>query len=218
MNQAWVKRYANGQNPVNMQVRMTFSASEPYREIVGVIGNVAEDNLAAAPPPVMYFPVDQSSGYTAYLSYVVRTSQEPAAFFHAVRAVLGQPRSTAGVDSAADHGPAHRPFTGGFLAPLSLLPDRQLRHPGASAGHRRPVLAWSPTRTTAHARDRHPHGPGCAAPRHPAPDAAPGRLLRGGRRCHRPGRDPGTDADHGQPVLRHHRRRLGSCLPGWLFC
>ena len=88
VNQAWVKRYANGQNPVNMQVRMTFSASEPYREIVGVIGNVAEDNLAAAPPPVMYFPVDQSSGYTAYLSYVVRTSQEPAAFFHAVRAVL----------------------------------------------------------------------------------------------------------------------------------
>jgi predicted permease len=89
VNQAWVKRYANGQNPVNMQVRMTFSASEPYREIVGVIGNVAEDNLAAAPPPVMYFPVDQSSGYTAYLSYVVRTSQEPAAFFHTVRAVLG---------------------------------------------------------------------------------------------------------------------------------
>ncbi len=88
VNQAWVKRYANGQSPLSMHVRMTFSASEPYREIVGVVGDVAEDDLAAAPPPVMYFPVDQSSGYTAYLSYVVRTSQEPAAFFHAARAVL----------------------------------------------------------------------------------------------------------------------------------
>ena len=89
VNQAWVKRYVGrGEDPIGKRVRMTFSANEPFRQIVGVIGDVAEDNLATPPPPVMYFPVDQSSGYTAYLSYVIRTAGDPAALIGPARAVL----------------------------------------------------------------------------------------------------------------------------------
>ena len=88
VNQAWVKRYASGQNPIGKRVRFTFAPGEPFREIVGVIGDVAEDNLAAPSPPVMYLPVDQNSSYTAYLSYVVRTQQDPSAFISAARATL----------------------------------------------------------------------------------------------------------------------------------
>ncbi|MDR3749114.1 MAG: ABC transporter permease [Acidobacteriota bacterium] len=88
VNQAWVKRYAGGRDPLGFRVRLTFSPNEPLREIVGVIGNVAEDNLAVSFPPVLYFPIDQSSGYTGYLSYVVRTNQEPSAFFNTARTVL----------------------------------------------------------------------------------------------------------------------------------
>jgi len=89
VNQAWVRRYgARGVDPIGKRVRMTFSANEPFRQVVGAIGDVAEDSLATAPPPVMYFPVDQSSGYTAYLSYVIRTAGDPAALITPARAVL----------------------------------------------------------------------------------------------------------------------------------
>ena len=91
VNQAWVKRYvARGEDPIGKRVRMTFSANEPFRQVVGVIGDVAEDNLAAPPPSVMYFPVDQSSGYTAYLSYVIRTAGDPAGLISPARNVLRQ--------------------------------------------------------------------------------------------------------------------------------
>ncbi len=89
VNQAWVKRYvARGENPIGQRVRMTFSTNEPFRQIIGVVGDVAEDNLAVPPPPTMYFPVDQSTGYAVYLSYVIRTSGEPAALIGPARAAL----------------------------------------------------------------------------------------------------------------------------------
>jgi len=89
VNQAWVKRYvAQGEDPIGKRVRMTFSANETFRQIVGLIGAVAEDNLATPPPPVMYFPVDQSSGSTAYLSYVIRAAGDPAALITPARAAL----------------------------------------------------------------------------------------------------------------------------------
>ena len=89
VNQAWVRRYLErGEDAIGKQVRMTFSADEPFRQIVGIIGDVAEGSLAAPPPPVMYFPVDQSSGYTVYLRYVVRTAGDPAGLVGSVRSAL----------------------------------------------------------------------------------------------------------------------------------
>ncbi len=89
VNQAWVKRYvARGEGPIGERVRMTFSSNEPFRQIVGVVGDVAEDNLAVPPPPTMYFPVDQSTGYTVYLSYVIRTAGEPSALIGPARSAL----------------------------------------------------------------------------------------------------------------------------------
>ncbi|MGB8770068.1 MAG: FtsX-like permease family protein, partial [Candidatus Korobacteraceae bacterium] len=88
VNQAWVKRYAGGLDPIGRRVRLTFSPSEPFRQIVGVVGDVAEDNLAVPPPPVMYFPLDQDSGFTIFLGYVVRSRQDPEALVPSVRAIL----------------------------------------------------------------------------------------------------------------------------------
>jgi putative ABC transport system permease protein len=88
VNQAWVKRYSPGEDPIGRNVRMTFSANEPFRQVVGVIGDVAEDTLATRPPPVMYFPVDQSSGHAISLSYVVRTTGDPAALIGLSRNTL----------------------------------------------------------------------------------------------------------------------------------
>jgi putative ABC transport system permease protein len=88
VNEAWVKRYLpGGEDPTGKRLRMTFSPEEPFRQIVGVVGDVAEDNLAVPPPTVIYIPVDQDSGYTTYLNYVIRTSGDPMA-------MLGTARST----------------------------------------------------------------------------------------------------------------------------
>ncbi len=89
VNQAWVKReFPGGEDPLGKRVRLTFSPDEPYREIVGVIGDVAEDSLAVPPPPTMYFPLDQSSGHTAYLNYLIRTTGDPVVMVPTARSVL----------------------------------------------------------------------------------------------------------------------------------
>ncbi len=89
VNEAWVKRqFPNGENPIGKRIRLTNAAEDPFREIVGVVGDAAEDNLAVPSPPVMYFPVDQDSGYTSYLNYVIRTSGDPAQMLSAVRSTM----------------------------------------------------------------------------------------------------------------------------------
>ncbi|MGA3052876.1 MAG: ABC transporter permease [Candidatus Korobacteraceae bacterium] len=88
VNQAWAKRYAGGQDPIGQHVRFTFSPNEPFRQIVGVIGDVAEDSLAAPPSPAIYIPLDQDSGYTIFLGYVIRSNQGPAALISSARAIL----------------------------------------------------------------------------------------------------------------------------------
>ncbi len=80
VNEAWVKRYlARGEDPVGKRIRLTRSSDEPFRQIVGVVGDAAEISLAEPPPPVIYLPVDQDSGYCAYLTYVIRTRGNPEA-------------------------------------------------------------------------------------------------------------------------------------------
>lgn len=86
VNQSFVKTYFHGENPVGKRIRFTYDARNPWQAIVGVVGNVAEDDLAAPPPPVIYYPNDQ--GPSSFLNYVVRTSGDPAAFVGTARAAL----------------------------------------------------------------------------------------------------------------------------------
>ncbi|MFZ0312912.1 MAG: ABC transporter permease [Candidatus Korobacteraceae bacterium] len=89
VNDAWVKRFLpGGEDPTGKRLRMTFSPGEPFRQIVGVVGDVAEDNLAVPSPPAIYLPIDQDSGYTTYLNYVIRTNGDPMAMLSAVRSTM----------------------------------------------------------------------------------------------------------------------------------
>ena len=89
VNEAWVKRHLPaGQNPIGKRIRLTRAPKETFREIVGVVGDAAEDNLAVPPPPVIYIPVTQDSGYTSYLNYVIRTQGDPTAMLGTARATL----------------------------------------------------------------------------------------------------------------------------------
>ncbi len=79
VNEAWVKQFlARGEDPIGKRVRFDLAPEEPFREVVGVVGDVAEGSMGAPSPAAVYIPIDQESGYTTYLNYVVRASGDPA--------------------------------------------------------------------------------------------------------------------------------------------
>jgi putative ABC transport system permease protein len=88
VNQAFVNKYFPNEDAVGKHTRFTFDAREPYREIVGVVGNVAQDDLAGPPVPVIYVANEQ--GPSTYLTYMVRTAGDPAAFVGTAQAALHQ--------------------------------------------------------------------------------------------------------------------------------
>ena len=89
VNQAWVKRFlGREEDPLGKRVRFDLDEQEPYREIVGVVGDVAEGSIGAPVPPTIYIPIDQQSGYTGALNYVVRTSGDPASLVSGARGAL----------------------------------------------------------------------------------------------------------------------------------
>jgi len=88
VNQAWVKRYLNGQNAIGKRFKFTLSATQPYREIVGVVGNIADAQLDSADEPALFLPSGQDAN--SYISFVVRTAANPVAALGQVRQTLTQ--------------------------------------------------------------------------------------------------------------------------------
>jgi putative ABC transport system permease protein len=86
VNRAFASRYFPNEEAVGKRMRFTFNAKEPYREIVGVVGNVAQDDLAGPPTPAIYLANDQ--GPSTYLTYMIRTAGDPAAFVGSVQTAL----------------------------------------------------------------------------------------------------------------------------------
>jgi predicted permease len=86
VNQAFVNKHFPNEEPVGKRIRFTFNAKEPFRQIVGVAGNVVQDDLAGPPSPIIYYPNDQ--GPSTYLTYMIRTAGDPAAFVGSAQAAL----------------------------------------------------------------------------------------------------------------------------------
>jgi predicted permease len=86
VSRAFVKSYFPNENPIGRRVRYTYSPKQPFRQIVGVVGDTALLDLDAPPPPIIYEPNEQSGD--TYLSYVVRTNGDPSAFVGAARSFL----------------------------------------------------------------------------------------------------------------------------------
>jgi len=86
VTQAWVKRNLPGEDPIGKRIRFTFSSSEPYRQIVGVVGDIAEAGLDSASESILFAPFRQ--GPDRFYSYIVRTAGEPGAAIGAARAAL----------------------------------------------------------------------------------------------------------------------------------
>lgn len=86
VNRAFANKYFPNEEAIGKRIHFTFDAREPYRQIIGVVGNVAQDDLAGPPSPILYYPNDQ--GAATFMTYMVRTAGDPTAFVGSVRAAL----------------------------------------------------------------------------------------------------------------------------------
>jgi predicted permease len=85
VNQAFVDRFIHGENPVGKRIRFTFSDKQPFREIVGVVGNTPSD-LDEPMAPIIFLPFAQSPD--SFFYFAVRTTASPGATLSAIRSAI----------------------------------------------------------------------------------------------------------------------------------
>lgn len=86
VNEAWVKRYLRDEDPLGKRVRFTYSPKEPFREIVGVVGNTADLGLDSADEASLFLPFSQDTD--SFINYLLRTAGNPANALGGVRSSL----------------------------------------------------------------------------------------------------------------------------------
>jgi predicted lysophospholipase L1 biosynthesis ABC-type transport system permease subunit len=88
INQAFEARYFAGRDPIGLRMR-TSGAGNPWRTIIGVVGNVRQINLEAEPIAEVYEPLPQTANdIDGESSLVVRGSLPPGEVMADVRAAL----------------------------------------------------------------------------------------------------------------------------------
>jgi putative ABC transport system permease protein len=92
VNQAWVRRNMPGEDPVGRRIRFTYSPTQPFREIVGLVGDMADTGLDTPDDPAIFTPFRQS--VNSFITYMLRTQGEPERAIPAVRAALREVDST----------------------------------------------------------------------------------------------------------------------------
>jgi predicted permease len=88
INQALVRQYFQGEDPLGKQLLYAPTTTQPPLEIVGVVEDVREGALDAPTPPTMYvaFAQDSSTGF----SVMVRTSQAEQTLLPVLAATIRQ--------------------------------------------------------------------------------------------------------------------------------
>ena len=82
VNQAFVRKYFPGEEPLGREVQYAPTSTQPPMQIVGIVADVKEGALDAETPPTLYvaFAQDPSSGFVL----AVRTSQAEGALLPSV--------------------------------------------------------------------------------------------------------------------------------------
>lgn len=86
VNKSFADHYFPGEQAVGKRVRFTYSADQPYREIVGVVGNENVESLDSAAAPILYASTSQGPDPGFYV--VVRGQGSPAMLLVSVRTAL----------------------------------------------------------------------------------------------------------------------------------
>jgi putative ABC transport system permease protein len=96
VNEAFARKYWADQDPIGQRMVIAKGLGadfdEPARQVVGIVGSVTENGLAAGMVPVMYVPQSQiTDGLTRLagsllpLSWVIRTSGDPVSMASVIR-------------------------------------------------------------------------------------------------------------------------------------
>lgn len=88
VNQAFVRKFLPGQEPLGKKIGDTTLSPKSLREIVGVVADIREASLDDEIMPAEYLPFNQSP--ENYFSLVVRTSQSEASLLPAITATIHQ--------------------------------------------------------------------------------------------------------------------------------
>ena len=87
VNAEAVRRFWGGRSPLGGRIRPGEAEdNEPWRRIVGVVGDVHHSGLGEKPRPEMYYPLDQDTSYR--LTFVLRSRQALAPLASAARREL----------------------------------------------------------------------------------------------------------------------------------
>jgi len=86
VNQAWVDRYTHGENPVGKRIKFTYSPTQTFRDIIGVVGTISDSGLDSPNEPEIFAPFRQSTD--SFINYFVRTTGHPANSIGAIRSAL----------------------------------------------------------------------------------------------------------------------------------
>jgi putative ABC transport system permease protein len=98
VNQAFVRRFLNGQDPIGrtVQRRVMFNSKQPNalpppsQEIVGVVADAIYDNLRERVPPTMFEPLEQSEASSREdISLILRTKGSPMSEVRGIAATIG---------------------------------------------------------------------------------------------------------------------------------
>jgi putative ABC transport system permease protein len=85
VSQGLARRYWPGENPVGKRLRFPGSPNEPWRTIVGVVGDIKQASLAGEATREYYLPHRQDNwGFTSSMTLVVRATVEPSGLIGAV--------------------------------------------------------------------------------------------------------------------------------------
>ncbi len=129
VSEAMAQVYWPGEDPIGRRFRYGFPGA-PWMTVVGVVGNIRQMGLDAAPFPEIYTPVEQIRGFLWPQYLVVRTVGDPLALASVVRRAIWDVDSDQPVDfrtmsDVLDAQLANRTtqltLIGGFAA-LALLP------------------------------------------------------------------------------------------------
>ena len=143
INQALVRRYFPGQDPIGQRFGDTSLSPNSIKEIVGIVDDIKEGQLDSEIWPAVYYPFDQSPDTS--FSLVVRSSQDDPAVLPALRAAINR------ID------PAIGTARGAIMREKS--PTRRWRicgapRPGSSAASPASRCCWASSGSTVWSRTR----------------------------------------------------------------
>jgi len=89
VNESFVRRFLDGRDPIGERIRPGLSTTEkepPWRQIVGVVGDIKQRSLAAPSRPAYFVPYAQ--GLISTMFIVMRTTQPPSAVVEQARKTI----------------------------------------------------------------------------------------------------------------------------------